>query len=406
MDFSLASYWNYGNKFCSIEHCSNAEGETSIYSLLALKKNGEFEIKNTYTEISPEKITAKLKKNQHSFLILTGNQVLIRATSTTGNDAKIIGSAFPNIDNNDFYYQILKSTSQNFVAVCRKDYVQNVIKIYKENNLEIIGFSLGFFTIQNLLQLFNEEYIQLTTFAVTIAENEITTYQKMDSLREEGNYLLEDTRVSSNFLLPLAGLFSYESLPFNVTSNVQEANNELRKEHRQKVSFRKGLQLGTALCLTALLINFILFSNYHSNYQNLSEKYQAELSQKQAYDEKLSEISDKEITVKNILNNSSSKSTYFINRLIKSKPGSIILSEFTYQPLDRPIKEREAIKLNENKVHISGDSGNEAEFSNWIKTLDEMVWIKEIEVAGFSYKSRQNSGFSIIIILNEDETGN
>jgi hypothetical protein len=406
MDFSLTSYWNYGTKYCSIEHCSNAEGESSIYALVALKKNGEFEIKKTYTGIYPDKIRTKLKKNQHSFLILTGNQVLIRATSTSGNDAKIIGSAFPNIDNNDFYYQILKSASQNFVAVCRKDYVQNIIKIYKENNLEIIGFSLGFFTIQNLLQLFKEEAIQLATYAVTIADHEITTYQKMDPLREEENYLLEDTRVSSNFLLPLAGLFSYECLPFNVTSNVQEANYELRKEHRQKVFFRKALLLGTGLCLTALLINFILFSNYHSNYQNLSEKYQAELFQKQAYDEKLSEISDKEITVKNILNNSSSKSTYFLNRLIKSKPGSIILSEFTYQPLERPIKEREAIELNENKVHISGDSGNEAEFSNWIKTLEEMVWIKEIEVAGFSYKSRQNSGFSIIVTLNEDETGN
>ncbi len=406
MDFSLASYWNYGTKYCSLEHCSHAEGESSIYALVALKKNGEFEIKKTYTGISPEKITTKLKKNQHGFLTLTGNQVLIRATSTSGNDAKIIGSAFPNIDHTDFYYQILKSASQNFVAVCRKDYVQNVIKIYKENNLEIIGFSLGFFTIGNLLQLFKEEAIQLATYAVTIADHEITTYQKTDPLREEENYLLEDTRISSNFLLPLAGLFSYESLPFNVTSNTQEANDELRKEHRQKVFFRKALQLGTALCLTALLINFILFSTYHSNYQNLSERYQAELSQKQAYDEKLSEISEKEITVKNILNNSSSKSTYFLNRIIHSKPSSIILSEFTYQPLEKQVKDREAIKLNKNKVRISGDSSNEAEFSNWIKTLEGMAWIKEIEVAGFSYKSSQNSGFSIIITLDEDETGN
>lgn len=406
MNFSLSTYWNYGNEFCSIEHCINADGNIYIYALTALKKNGELDINGTFFSSSVEQAKTKLKKNQHCFLNITGNPVLIKGTSTSGNDKKIIGSAFPNIDIEQFYYQILKTPSQNFVAVSRKDQVHEIIEDYKKNALEVIGISFGFFAIQNLLRLLKEEKLQLGSYDLALAEDQITGYQKSDSLQEEKLYQLDDTEISSNYLLALAGIFSYGILHESLSSNFQGFNAELKTEHRQKVFFRKGLVLGTGVLLISLLINFLLFSRYYEEHQNLTEEYQAELLLKKVYEEKQIKVANKEKLVTNILNNSSSNSTFFLNRLITSKPSSIILSEFTFQPLERQIKDREPIRLMEHQVQISGESADEAEFSLWIRTLEEKTWIKEINVKDFSYKNSQNSQFSLLLILIEDETGN
>ena len=159
MTDSILSYLTFGNTYCSIEHIVDADETIDIRILTATKKNGEFHIQKSIFENDIEIISTEIDKNQHCFLNISGGQVLIKVTSISGNDTKIIGSAFPNIDLNDFYYQILKTSSQNFVALCRKDYIRSILKIYATNKIEVIGCSLGFFTIQNLTNFLQEEDI-------------------------------------------------------------------------------------------------------------------------------------------------------------------------------------------------------------------------------------------------------
>lgn len=401
---ALGTYWKYGKEFTSIEHCRKADGSDSIYTLTAIEKAGEFNIRKTFTDCSIDNIAKQLKKNQHCFLNITGSQVLIKSTIASGNESKIISSAFPNIDTNEFYYQILRTSSQSFIAICRKDYVEETLNQYNKKNLEIVGFSLGFNSIQHLLSFFSEEVIQLASYSLNTGEKEIIAFEKNEQDVQHKEYLIDETLVDSEFLLTLSGLFCYERFPEHITSNFQDKNGILKKSQHQKVFFRKGLLVGTGFLLTALLINFLLFTFYYSEFQTLNEEYQVELIQKQIVDEKVETISEKEKMVSKILNNTQSKSTFFLNRIVTSKPNSITLNEFTYQPIQGQVKERELIKLVQNQILISGESGDEQEFSSWLKSLEHITWIKQVQIANFSFKNTVETEFRIIITLATDES--
>lgn len=401
---ALRTYWNYGKEFTSIEHCSKADGTFLIYTLTAKKKNGEYHIQKTSKDKSVKNVAKQLNKNQHLILNITGSQVLIRATGSSGNDLKILGSAFPNLDTNEFYYQILRTSSQCFVALCRKEFVEETLKLYKATNLEIISFSLGFFTIQHLINSFPEQIIQLPSYSLITKEKEIISFEKNDKPLIPIEYSIDDTLVNSDYLLPLSGLFSYEGNPENLSSNFSENNTSLKKDQNQKVFFRKFVWVGSIFLLTILLLNFIFFTNYYSDYQRLNDEYQAELIQKGISDEKMKTILEKEKLVTKILNNGKSRISFFLNRTIVSQPASIVLYEFTYQPLKGQIKENESIKLVKDQISISGESADDKEFSTWLKLLEEMGWIKKVEVAEYSYKISGITEFKLMLTITSNET--
>lgn len=401
---TLRTYWNYGKEFTSIEHCSKGDKTFIIYTLTAIKKKGEYHIKKTFKDNSVKNVANQLNKNQHIILNITGSQVLIRATGSSENDLKTLGSAFPNLDINEFYYQILRTSSQCFVALCRKEYVEETLKLYKATNLEIIGFSLGFYTIQHLINFFPEQVVQLAGYSLKTNEKEIISFEKNDIPLIPIDYLVDDTSVSSDYLLPLSGLFGYEGTPANISSNFSEKNTSLKKDQTQKVFFRKGLWVGSTFLLVILLLNFIFFTNYYSEYQRLNDEYQVELIQKGASDEKIKTIIEKEKLITKMQNNGKSGSSFYLNRIIVSKPLSIVLNEFTYQPLKGQIKENESIKLIHDQILISGESADDKDFSAWLKSLEEMAFINKVEVAKYSYKSKGVTEFRLMLNITPDES--
>lgn len=401
---ALRTYWNYGKVFTSIEHSSKADGTFLIYTLSAIKKNGEYHIQKTSKDNSVKNVAKQLNKNQHLILNITGSQVLIRARGSSGNDLNILGSAFPNLDTNEFYYQILRTSSQCFVALCRKDYVEETLKLYTATNLEIIGFSLGFLMIQHLVNFFPEQIIQLSGYSLNTNQKEIISFEKNELPLIPIDYSIDDTLVNSDYILALSGLFGYEGNPENLLSNFSGKNASLKKNQNQKVFFRKGLWVGSTFLLALLLLNFIFFTNFYSEYQRLNDEYQVELIQKGISDEKMRSILEKEKLVTKILNNEKSKSSFFLNRIIVSKPASIVLNEFTFQPLKGQIKENESIKLVQDQILISGESADDKEFSTWLKLLGETGWIKKVEVAEYSYKTSGVTDFRIIITITSNET--
>lgn len=403
MSLNIATYWNYGKTFCSIEHQSNMGGEIHIHALSAIRKKDEYEIEKTTASDSFEKLSQQLPKNQHCFLNITGNQILIRLVAPTENAKKTIASAFPNIDTSEFYYQILETENQNIVAVCRRDFVNSIVESYRQHNIAIIGISFGFLAIQNMVSLIPDQEIPLAHYQLMKLKDEIISFEKTELKPGKKVYHIEGSTVQNEYLLALAGLFSYKSLPANTSSNLVVKNQELSKSFREQVFFRKGLMSAIGVLLFVLLINFLLFSSYYSELQNLTGQHQIELSQKKKYDAKLAEIKEKEKWVSNILENSNSKTSFYINRIVSILPESIALTELTYQPLERQIKTGDPIKLSENQIRISGENGDEESFSYWIKNMEEISWISEIKVADFSYKTASISEFTVNLSIEADE---
>ena len=403
MDFTPLTYWNYGRRYCGIEYGSDSSGETVISCITALRRNGEFDLEKQIQFRNIEESVEHLSKNQHAFLCLTHNQVLIKHTLTPGSPVKVVSSAFPNIDLNDFYYQILETASGHYVALCRKKQVHQIIRSFEENHIQIVGFSLGISSIQNLLPTIENENIIASRFKLQNANNEVLSLERVEKQKTEILYAIGDTQISSRYLLPLSAIFNYPSGNHSST-NFENKNQELKKEHVQKVFFRKGLISSIIILLILLLTNTILYSKYYSEYHKLTSRYEAEISQKQTYDRKLLEIEQKEEIVQNISSNSNSRRSFYLNQLVANKPSSVLLSDLTYQPLKKQIKEKDPVSLEKNVLHIAGEIRNENDFSQWIKELEETYWIKEVEISDFSYNSTASSRFVMKINIKDDET--
>lgn len=402
MELAFLKLWNYGREYCAVEHRTDSNAASAIFCVRAIRKKGEFELEETLEENSVAQLASRLKKKQHCFLIINGKQVLMGSTTTTGNDHKILAAAFPNIDFNEFYYEILQTSGVNLVALCRKEHAHKILASYKKENINVVGFSLSFFRVQHLIGLMDGEKVTVSNYTLSKSSGNIISYKK-DSIPKEETYQIGDTAISSKFLLGMAGLFGYEMRIQNSSSNVENKNSSLRKEHEQQVLFKKGLFTGVSVLLLSLLLNFLFFTSYHSSLQSLSGQHQLELAQKKLMDERISLIEDKEKTVKNIRRNSNSRSSFYINRIISNKPNSILFNEFTYQPLEKQVKESEPIELKKNLILIKGEIKDERLFSEWIKDLEETPWISRVQVSDFSFKSSKTSDFTISINL-KDET--
>lgn len=406
MEFPPLTYWNYGRRYCGIEYGSDSSGETIISCITALRRNGEFDLEKKFQLKNIEESVKQLSINQHAFLCLTHNQVLIKHTLTQGSPVKVVNSAFPNIDLNDFYYQILDTPSGHYVALCRKEQVHQIISSFKDNHIQIVGFSLGISSIQPLLPAIENEEIIASGFKLHTADNKIFSLERIYKQQTEILYLIGDTQISSRYLLSLSAIFNYPSGDDYSSTNFENKNHQLKKRHAQKVFFRKGLISSIIILLILLLINTFLYSKYYSEYQKLTSLYKAEISQKKAYDKKLLEIEKKEEIVRNISSNSNSRSSYYLNRVIADMPTSILLEEFTYQPLQKQIKEHEPVTVNKNVIHLTGETNNETTFSEWLRMLEKNDYMVSVQVSDFGYKSAGYSRFTLNIKLKEDEPVN
>ncbi|MBZ9731348.1 hypothetical protein LB467_16790 [Salegentibacter sp. JZCK2] len=404
MSSRFTTYWNYGSTYCGLEYSSNTDGSTVIRGITALKRMGEFDITNTFEAKEFSEFAENISKYQHAFLCITSNQVLLKSIPNKGPVAKIVSSAFPNIDLDDFYFEILNTPVGSIIALCRKDHVNKIIATLELQGVKIIGFSLGFFSVQHLLRAIGEREFIASSYCISADDKSVLSYEKTEKMSDDTVYQISDTKVSSKFLLTLAGLFNYSGNSVHNISNTDSRNNELRKEHSQKVFFRKAMATAVSALLLLLLINFLLFSNYYNRFQELTFQYQTELSEKESYNQKLAEILQKEEVVKNILNNSNSRSTFYLNRLTADKPASVSFIEFIYQPFQKPVKENQPISLELGTIRIGGESTNENEFSNWTRDLEKIPWIAETKISGFGYSSTGNSDFVLILKLKPHET--
>jgi Tfp pilus assembly protein PilN len=393
----LKSYWDYGNTFCGIE-ITSISGEEKIYGITAKKKDGEFTDLEFIEFTSLLEVNKKLPKNQHVYLTLNSDKVLIKSVPFQENALKTISQAFPGLSLSDFYYEILKTPFGCIAAVCRKNYVQNILKELEQQKLDILGFHLGINTFQVLAPILKEEFINTHRYTITTQENcikEVAVAEDYSNVQ----YELEEFKIPAEYLLSLSGLFNYISSYEGLLSNFDNENKRLNTAHQEKNFFRKGVFLAIGLLLITLLINTFYFNSYFKKEQQLSEQFTLMESQQKGLENKRTELNEKEQLVDHILNSGSSKSSYYLNRIAALKPSTIGFTDIQYQPLNRSIRPDKKIDYTKNEITVTGESRDKSDFSKWIIDLGKLEWAEKVTVYNYEDSSSSGSKFSISLKL-------
>lgn len=387
----------YGSTYGAIELTDNDVGEKLV--LLVLKKvKNEFEIKikNEFTSI--KEVANSINNEQHLYLVVNNNQVLSKSIIKELNNDKAVQLAYPNIKTSDFYYEILQLKEKTIVSICRKDYVHNLIKKYQEQQLNIIGFNLGNSSITQLLP-FIENSTLLSSNASFVKTNNQPTSIEFHKNSNDTLYSINGIEISNKYVLTLASTIGYFINNTITENNFQKFNASINKQYFQKRIFNLGLKIGVVLLFISLLINFLLFDYYNKNIESLSQKAQINQSYKDQLLLLNTEISNKKKLVDEIINSSTSKTSLYFDEIGMNIPNTILLNSIDYQPILKNIEENKKIILNYNTILIKGSSSNGLHFSNWIKSLEILDWVKSVAIVNYGSEKNKKTTFEIRIIL-------
>ena len=393
----LSSYWRHGTIYCSLE-LTTQMGQERVYGITAKNKKDSFDDIVFFEENAIEKTATHISKNQHCFLTISTDNVLIEQVRYFEKEEDIISQAFPNLSN-DFYTEILKQGEIAFVAISRKEYVNTKIKALEKQGLSIVGFTLGFTSLPNVLLFIENKIIAITNQEVTISKRLITSFNSFEN--STNRYSIEGVSVSSNHLLSIAALPSY----FKKESSGNDAEKEnvaLKNRHKKRIFFQKGLYLGIGILVAIWIINLFLYNSYKNQIRDIRSASSISATQKETYQETLKEVNQKERLVQNIIQVRGSKSIFYINRITTSLPESIRLAILEYQPVDKAIRLAKEIIYLENTILISGTSYSDTGFNQWISKLEAFQWLQRITVTNYSQQSNSKIDFELKIVVKDD----
>jgi len=399
----IITYLTLGNHFCGIEITTLNNKDSYLVTSLRKRKK-ELTIDLQFEVDSTDLILDKLPEKQHLFLAINTNHVLFKKVTTSNtNQNAILNAAFPNINSQDFYYEIiLGRNNTSFIALCRKSYINTIINDFKAKNIFVTSFSLGNNLISEITDFVTLKSIQSSNAIVTL-DNKIIDVNITDVINHHEEYNVNGLLSSSRYLLSLSGALTSFLNRSNRISNSEEKINSLFEDFKHQILFKKILQGSLIVFLVALLLNFFLINHYFNKVNQLQQAAQVNVVNKNAVLALSEKLQKAEKLATDILKSNASKSSFYINEIITLIPNSILLSELNYQPLQKRIKKGQYIQFQNNIIIVSGVSSKSGLFSNWIIELEKTSWIHTIEILDYSDTSTTRSEFSIKINLNNGE---
>jgi len=396
----LWTYLQYGNRFCGLEHTSIKNNKSIAICVLKQSKK-ELNLESTFHANSIEEVSKNLSKNQHAVLVVNDENVLSKKINSEQKESlKLVYKAFPNINLEEFYFEVISEVTSHFISICRKDYVDALIINYSEHNIHIISFSLGNSIISYIKSFTKKEQIQTSNSIVTIENQQIIGINK--AVVEYEIYDINGLKISNQELLSFSGALQTVFKNDITVTNYRDKMDNLLTEFNQIQFFNQFLKFAGLFILGLLLVNFFYFNHYFNQVNNLNQVSEINESTKQKIVGLDELVSKKQKMVDDLLKSNGSKSSYFTNTIMQSLPETLLISEFNFQPLQKRIKDGKLIEIEENMIIISGSSNDNSIFSKWISQLEHMELIEHIDIIDYGSVSGSVSDFEIKIGLSDD----
>lgn len=395
----LKHYLKYGKKIHSLEFDGTLEKHNINWVSAEVSRNEIKKIdKKNFNSINQAK--EKIKK-QPCFLNINGPQVLLKMAAKNPNYQDAISLTFPNLDLENVYYQIWEFDNSLLIAISRKNFIDDIIAEFSKNSIHVIGFSLSFFSVQNILSWIELQMIFLDNYIIDQTASESIQIRKYNNETSPETYKIQDETIKSSFIIAFSGLFNYFSSQSLANSNLQKKNKELYKKYIDQIFFIKFLTVSLGFLCLVLLINYFMFSTYYNQYQDLAGRKILMQENNKKYQSLKNSKEEKLELIEYIKLNSHSKVLYRLNKLVTERPNEISFTEIIFQPINSNIVANEPIDLINNKIVIQGITKKDTIFTEWLINLEKISWIEKIEVSDFVNNEHQSAFSMVISTTNE-----
>jgi hypothetical protein len=397
---NIATLLYIEKKFYAIE-IGNQERITQFIEVV--KKNNALSISKSFNTTSIQLLKEKKIKQQPVSIVVNNNQVISKTITLTSSELsqnQILNQAFPNINLNEFCFNILRQKKHAHISICRSNYLYQVI-----NQLETLDFGIKSIFLGNLIaasMMSSNNNLKLySSDAVILCENDQILEIKTISNQTEINQAINGLDIKNTELLAFASIIGTLNKPYGFYQNLEDICENKFKQFRTKLLTKSLLKQGLILIFSMLLINFLIFNHYFNKVNLLSEKrmiYDNTLNQISSLKEK---INTSEKLLSQLESGYTSKSVYYLNNIIASAPEDLLLHLFRFQPITKKIKVDKPIEFESDLILIQGITHNNLSFLNWVNEIDSLAWVEKCEVTNYTSNNASSSNFELKIILNE-----
>jgi len=260
-----------------------------------------------------------------------------------------------------------------------------------------LGNSIAF----GITNYINTDVISSSNAQLTKQNNEIISIEKSEQLNK-AVYDVNGLQIEHTQLLSFSGALSCVLHNYDPHTNIESRKTVLLSNYKQQRFFSQFLKFGLILILSLLLTNFFFFNHYFTAVNSLEQTSVINQTTKKTVLELSESVTKTQKLVDDMLKSSASKSAFYTNAIVQQLPGSILLTELNYQPLEKRIKVAQPIAVRNNILLITGRSSNSATFSQWVANLDTYNWINNTEILNYEDVSKSNSTFKIKLNISHD----
>ena len=393
------TYLKYGKHFCGVEHCGDHKDDVLNASLLVRSKK-ELNIHASFKETSIEAMATKLPKHQHLTLSVNNEKILSKTLKSDHTEGmKLVYTAFPNINLDDFYFEIHSQNNNHFINVCRKDYINSLVETYAKHKLYVLNISLENHSVINLIDFINEDTIFSSNAKIVVEDTAVIKIEKAEVPLQ--NYEVNGINVTNQQLLSFSAALQPILNNNSTKTNFSTKKNQLVDAYKHRRFFHQFMKFGGLFILGVLLVNFFVFNHYFESVNALKQVSEINQSTKNKIISLNETVSIKQKMVDDLLKSNGSKSSFYCDAIIQSLPKTVLLTDYSYQPLLRRIKEDRAIEVSEKKILVSGSSVQSADFSKWINHLEKINWIDNVAILEYRNTSAKKSEFKISIYIQK-----
>lgn len=395
----IKNWWNSINQIpevAGLEIYSHADGTRSYQLILLRKEKNKLQItlrKNwkgtlsTVKEFIPSSIPIVLS--------IAGKGILVKKLSDVpASDSEVLTRILPNAKPEEFYIQRLDYQKHSFIALLRREFLDSLLQELNALEYLITDVHCGALQVAALGTFLKRETTWiLPPYQFEYLNGELKDYQSsvLNELTEgtvniEGEQLLE-CEVSA-FLAAL-NTFTGSGITGLKANVIETGKKEVKARHQFKIALWSVL----IFFLTALMINFILFTSWSERNNELKQQTSVNASILKELEELEKESNEK----KNFLTTtgwlSGSKQSFFADRIAASLPSAINLSELSLNPLDEKLSRTEKKKVFlYNLILIKGNCARATALNDWLESLKLIPEVQSVKLISYNYSDQDRKG--------------
>lgn len=370
-------------------------------SSLLIEKNGP----NSENSVaSAKELTKVISASTPVSLTLAGKGIIYKKISGAAGDPdqQLLQKALPNALMQDFYIQKYPVNEHElYVSVARKEQVDNLLREFAANKLQVISCSFGPFIAALLIPLLEENLrhseLNLPGYILSLSGEKLTDIRVNEITTVSTSLAISNDLIPAYQFIPFASAFSYfigngyaeASIPSIVCR---------RSEFRSQMIFKSGGVAALSFFMLVLLINFLFFHHYWARKSEMELKLSAHQKILREFETLKQEVRARQAFLEGSGLLESSRISWHADQLASEVPASIRLTGLQIFPPEKKADQDTLLHFRDNIIQVSGQTRKSTELNDWIRLIKQKKWISDVAIIHYAQERDQPFGnFSLEI---------